>query len=253
MATATTDRTEDLERKVDLLSEHVAFLVEEAEQQAQRRRQWEELSRDAMPLARTGLERLSTELEATSLDPEAVLELARRLAANVDNLERLLVGLESGLELVDDAKILASEAMAMATARLEELDRKGYFTFMEAGFGVVDRVVTNFSEDDVNQLGDNVVLILETVKEMTQPEIMAVLYRMIEAIDRQRLAMEAEPQEPPSLWQLAQKMRQPEVRLGLSRALTTLQAVSDVETGPPRKFVADTEDQTENQDTQGGD
>jgi uncharacterized protein YjgD (DUF1641 family) len=251
MATATTDRTEDLERKVDLLSEHVAFLVEEAEQQAQRRRQWEELSRDAMPLARTALERLSTELDAVSLDPEAVLDLARRLAANVDNLERLLVGLESGLELVDDPKSLASEAMEMATARLEELDRKGYFTFMEAGLGVVDRVVTNFSEDDVNQLGDNVVLILETVKEMTQPEIMAVLYRMIEVIDRQRLAMEAEPQEPPSLWQLAQKMRQPEVRLGLNRALNTLQAVSDVEMGPPRKFVADIEDQTDN-NTEGG-
>jgi hypothetical protein len=76
---------------------------------------------------------------------------------------------------------------------------------------------------------------------------------MIEAIERQRLAIEAEPAEAPSLWQLAQQMRQPEVRLGLSRALTTLQAVSDVETGPPRKFVADTEDQTENQDTQGGD
>ena len=251
MATATTDRTEELERKVDLLSEHVAFLVEEAEQQAQRRRQWEELSRDVMPLARTGLERLSTELDAVSLDPEAVLDLARRLAANVDNLERLLVGLESGLELVDDAKSLASEAMEMATTRLEELDRKGYFTFMEAGLGVVDRVVTNFSEDDVNQLGDNVVLILETVKELTQPEIMAVLYRMIEAIDRQRLVMEAEPQDPPSLWQLAQKMRQPEVRLGLNRALTTLQVVSDVEMGPPRKFVAGIEDQTDN-NTEGG-
>jgi uncharacterized protein YjgD (DUF1641 family) len=82
---------------------------------------------------------------------------------------------------------------------------------------------------------------------------MAILYRMIEAIERQRLAIEAEPAEAPSLWQLAQQMRQPEVRLGLSRALTTLQAVSDVETGPPRKFVAGTEDQTENQDTQGGD
>lgn len=253
MPTATTDRTEELERKVDALSAQVGFLVEEARLQATRRERWEELTGDAMPLATTAMERLSTELEAASFDAEAVFDLARRLAANVENLERLLVGLESGLELVEDAKGLALEAMESATSRLAELDRKGYFTFMEAGLGVVDRVVTNFSEEDVNQLGDNVVLILETVKEMTQPEIMAILYRMIEAIERQRLAIEAEPAEAPSLWQLAQQMRQPEVRLGLSRALTTLQAVSDVETGPPRKFVAGTEDQTENQDTQGGD
>jgi uncharacterized protein YjgD (DUF1641 family) len=253
MPTATADRTEELERKVDALSDQVGFLVEEARLQATRRERWEELTGDAMPLATTAMERLSTELEEASLDAEAVFDLARRLAANVENLERLLVGLESGLELVEDAKGLALEAMESATSRLAELDRKGYFTFMEAGLGVVDRVVTNFSEEDVNKLGDNVVLILETVKEMTQPEIMAILYRMIEAIERQRLAIEAEPAEAPSLWQLAQQMRQPEVRLGLSRALTTLQAVSDVETGPPRKFVAGTEDQTENQDTQGGD
>ena len=61
--------------------------------------------------------------------------------------------------------------------------------------GVVDRIVTGFSEEDVEALGDNVVLILQTVKEMTQPEIMAILYRMIEAIQRQQAVIEAEPEE----------------------------------------------------------
>jgi len=36
-------------------------------------------------------------------------------------------------------------------------------------------VVTSFGEDDVNRLGDNIVLILNTVKDMTQPEIMNFL------------------------------------------------------------------------------
>ena len=36
----------------------------------------------------------------------------------------------------------------------------------------MDQVVTSFTEEDVRQLGDNVVLILNTVKAMTQPEIM---------------------------------------------------------------------------------
>jgi len=246
MATATVDRTEALEAKVDALTEQVAFLVDQAELQAKRRRQWEDLSRDAMPLAKTGMERLSAELEETALDPEAVLDLARRLAANVENMERLLVALESGVEFADDAKDLLTEGMAMATARLEELDRKGYFTFIEAGLGVVDRVVTNFSEEDVNQLADNVVLILETVKELTQPELMAVVARMVRAVERERLAMEASPAEAPSLWQLAGTMRDPEVRLGMGRALATLRAVSTVET------AVQTQDQAEDNDTEGG-
>ena len=33
-------------------------------------------------------------------------------------------------------------------------------------------MVTSFGEDDVAALGDNVVLILNTLKEMTQPEVM---------------------------------------------------------------------------------
>ena len=93
------------------------------------------------------------------------------------------------------------------------------------------------AEDEVEALGDNVVLILETVKEMTQPEIMAVVYRMIEAVQRQQRHMEDEPDEAPSLFQLARQMRDPEIRKGMGRALNTLRAVSEVETGPPRKFV----------------
>ena len=38
---------------------------------------------------------------------------------------------------------------------------------------ILDNMVTSFSEEDVNRLGDNIVLILNTVKDMTQPEIMS--------------------------------------------------------------------------------
>ena len=55
------------------------------------------------------------------------------------------------------------------------MERKGYFTFVQGGMEILDTVVSNFTEDDVRQLGDNIVLILNTVKEMTQPEAMHLL------------------------------------------------------------------------------
>ena len=152
--------------------------------------------------------------------------------------------LEIFAELFQDMMPLTEHAMDVATDRLVSLDQKGYFTFAKSGLHVIDRVVTGFSEEDVEALGDNVVLILETVKELTQPDVMAVLYRMIEAIHRQQKQMALEPEEPPSLFQLIRRMRDPEIRRGLGRALNTLSAVSDVDTGPPRKFVA-RESQTE--------
>ncbi len=231
--TFTTDRTAELERKVDRLTEQVAFLVAEAEAARRRREGWEELQATAMPIATSVLEAASSQLDETGLSGERLVALLRRLAANVDTLEAAVAQLESLAELAEILSPIAGQAMDLATDRLQALDERGYFSFAKAGLGVVDRVVTGFSEEDVEQLGDNVILILDTVKEMTQPEIMAVVYRMIERVRQQREALEHEPEKAPSLWGLLRQMRDPEVRRGIRRALMTLKAVSDVDVRPP--------------------
>ena len=250
MTTAAPAQVADLEAKIDVLTEQVAFLAEEARQAQQRREMWTDLQTDVMPIAGDVLQVLERELEELSSDVTLadLADLLRRFVRVAPILDQGLRYLEMGAELFTDMTPLTEHAMDVATDRLVNLDQKGYFTFAKAGVHVVDRVVTGFSEEDVEALGDNVVLILETVKEMTQPEIMAVLYRMIEAVHRQQEQLATEPDEPPSLFQLVRQIRDPEVRRGLGRALDTLRAVSDVETGPPRKFVqtrepADTESQ----------
>ena len=67
---------------------------------------------------------------------------------------------------------LTRDMMDEATTNWRSLERKGYFGFARQGFYVMDQIVTSFSEEDVKQLGDNVVLILNTVKALTQPEMM---------------------------------------------------------------------------------
>jgi hypothetical protein len=77
--------------------------------------------------------------------------------------------------------------------------------------------MTSFGPDDLEALGDNVVLILETVKEMTQPEIMTMLRRTAHLVGEHP----DEPAEPPSVLALARELRDPEVRRGLARVLAT--------------------------------
>ena len=107
-----------------------------------------------------------------------------------------------------------------ATSALQELDQRGYFTFAKSGLGVVDRVVTSFTEDDVNQLGDNIVLILQTVKEMTQPEVMELLQGAAQSL-------EEDVTETPSTMSIIRQMRDPEVKRGLARMLRVLRSFSD--------------------------
>jgi uncharacterized protein YjgD (DUF1641 family) len=129
-------------------------------------------------------------------------------------------------ELTGELSSVSSGAMAKAVDLLAEAERKGYFTFATAAAGVADRVVTNFDEHDVEQLGDNVVAILETVREITQPEMLTLLGRMVDAVRAEQDAVQFETGEPPSFWALARQLRDPAVRRGMDRALHTLRAVS---------------------------
>jgi uncharacterized protein YjgD (DUF1641 family) len=229
--TMTIDRVAELEAKIDGLTEQVAFLAQEARDAKLRREMWTELSGDAMPIAGDFLQMAERELDELSADVEFAdfTDMLRRLIRVAPYIDRALAYLEMFSELAGDMWPLSEQAMDVVTDRLVEIDQKGYFGFAKSGLRVVDQVVANYTEDDVQALGDNVVLILDTIKELTQPEIMAVLHRMIEAVQRQQAQMAAEPAEAPSLLRLAMRMRDPEIRKGLGRALNTLSAVSEVD------------------------
>jgi uncharacterized protein YjgD (DUF1641 family) len=227
------DRTAVLEAKLDALTEQVAIIAAEAQEQRLRREAWDELRRDVTPLVGQALESASEGLEDvqefTSTDD--IVRLLKRVLRNVNRIEETIARLESALEFLDDVGDLGEEAFVRVLTTLERLEQRGYFAFAEAGMDVVDRVVTTYGADDVRALGDNVVTILDTIKEITQPEMLALLQRMIDALQAQQEVIEAEPKDAPSLLALARKMREPDVRRGINRALTTLGSVT-AETGP---------------------
>ncbi len=233
MTVAAPDRADALEAKIDALAAQLELIVAEAREQRQRREAWDELRLDATPLLGQALDSASSELEDIQdfVSAQDLVRLGKRLLRNTRRIEETLERFESAVEFIDDAGSLGEEAFAKALRELESLERRGYFAFVRAGYGVVDRVVTSYSEDDVEALGDNVVTILDTIKEITQPEMLALVQRMIDALQRQQTAIAQEAEEPPSMWALMRKMRDPDVRKGINRALNTLGSVS-AETGP---------------------
>ena len=156
------------------------------------------------------------------------------LEAKIDHLTDQLSGLTNlrmVSDLVADLTELGPDVMARVVDGLDVADRKGYFGFAGAAVGVADRVVTNFDEHDVEQLGDNVVAMLEALREVARPEMLAFVSRMVEAVHAEQEAVGWETEEPPSLWALGRQLRDPDVRRGMARALHTLRSVA-VETGP---------------------
>lgn len=250
----TTDRTVELERKLDLMSEQLNTVVAELREQRLRRQQWQELVSDLGPISNEAMAIASRELEAVQewVEPADMLRLLRRILRNTNNIEDGMAKYESMMELISDLGPLTTGAFSKLLESLDDYESRGYFEFVGAGMGVMDKIVTNFSKDDVEALGDNVVDMLEIVKDLTQPEMLAVAERLLDVVQRQAQAAELEPEKAPSLFSLAGKMRDPEVRMGLARALNTFKAVSASETDVAHDIVDATAFEETNSDTTGG-
>lgn len=213
----------ELNQKIDALSAQVAFLADEAHLQRQRRQEWDELKNDLTPVAseayRLSVQQLD-EIESY-VQLEDILRVTKRLVRNTHNLEQTLDQLEGLADLTRELSPLTQDMFLILMTRLDEMERKGYFTFLQGGMEIVDQIVTNFTEDDVRQLGENVVLILQTVKEMTQPEIMQLLSSTA------TIMREEDIPEDVSMFYLLRQMRDPAVKRGLAKTLNVLRTVSD--------------------------
>jgi len=205
----------ELHQKLDALAAQVQYLAEQAKQERQAR---DELFDTLMPILNDAL-RLTGEQLADVQLPDLV-RLLKRLARNRQNIERLLDLMEASFEFADVLAPVGSEAFAKLTASLSEAERRGYFVFARGGLRILDEIVTSFGEEDIKQLGDNIVLILQTIKQMTQPEVMNFLRRTIVTVEEQAGA----PVDISYRALLAQ-LRDPNVRRGLALILRTLSKI----------------------------
>ncbi|MEA1902679.1 MAG: DUF1641 domain-containing protein [Actinomycetota bacterium] len=152
--------------------------------------------------------------------------LTQQVAFLVEEATQVRAFKESLSELTSDLSPLARQTMGSVVDALVEVENKGYIDFAKSGIGVIDRVVTSFSQEDVDALGDNVVLILETVKEMTQPQLMQMMRSTIHEVSEID-----DSGTPPSMMGLIRQMREPEVRRGLSRMVALLRSMGSIEQG----------------------
>jgi len=157
-----------------------------------------------VPVADDRLDRISAQLEAVT-----------------DRLDAARARTQRWHELAAELATVAGPGMAMLTGTLAEAESRGYADFVRGGAAIADRIVTSFDADDLAALGDNVVLILNTVKELTQPEVMDLLHRS--ALNLQDGEAGAGP--PPSTLALLRQLRDPQVRRGLDRLLGMLRTI----------------------------
>lgn len=214
----------EINQKLDALTAQIAYLSEQARLSAQSREATEELVETAVPIARDALTLVSNEMQEVE-DYVQVADLARvlkKLARRLPQIEMLLDQLESIADLLEILGPILKEGMNKATDVMGELESKGYVEFAEGGLKLVDNVVTSFTREDVDRLGENVVLILNTVKELTQPEIMTFVRNTLRVTER-----EVEKPVEIGYGALLAQFRDPAVRRGMALTMRVLKVVGE--------------------------
>ena len=224
-AAATADSNAAILARLDAMSAQMAVMAEQVAEAAAAREQWSELVETLIPVSRGAMDVATRELSELEADVtiDDVTRFARTTARAIPDMEVLVGQIGSISELGHEVSSLGGAGMAKLTEVLQVAEDKGYFMFAREGAAIADRVVTTYTEDDVRALGDNVITILNAVKELTQPEVMAMLNRTALTIQE----VEDTHIEPPSAFALLKSMRDPQTRRGLARVLSMLHTVGE--------------------------
>ncbi|MBT3391145.1 MAG: DUF1641 domain-containing protein [Chloroflexi bacterium] len=211
-----------LHQKIDALTEQVAALTSYAVIQQKRLQEFEELKNDVIPMVNHMIKLTIDELAeiGTEFAVEDLFFLLKRVIRNTHLWLGMLDRIEALMGVTDEAELLGKQVFNVAVEQLDQFERNGYFEFAREGWRIVERIVTDFSQEDVQALGDNIVIILNTVRNMTQPEIMALANNAVGAIQE-----DIPDHGEVSTWALLRELGNPKVRRGMARLINLLKAL----------------------------
>jgi len=138
-----------------------------------------------------------------------------RVTGCVDDLSRRL---ESFDDLKEDLVPMAHSGIQMLYRQMSALEQNGTIAFVKESTSVAQKIATSFTPEDVQLLGDNVVSILNTVRNLTQPSMLGVA-------DRAATALQSEPDVRVGL---IKAMRDPEIRRGMALLFSVLRELGTV-------------------------
>ncbi|MBC8484762.1 MAG: DUF1641 domain-containing protein [Bacteroidetes bacterium] len=212
-----------MQKQIDEMNKKLDIILEEIELQKRHRREMDDLKDD---LTRVGKDLYLTavdELEEVHdhISTGDMLYLGKKVLRNVNNITKMIEQLESVTDFLHDASPLTREYILDFMKKMDEFDRKGYFEFMKESVKILDNIVTGFTVDDAKKLGDNIVLILNTVKNLTQPDMLHSINNAVAVYKKLDIEVEKEV----SVFRLLKELNDPELKRGIAFSIQFLKNI----------------------------
>jgi len=211
------ERLDKLENKIDLLLEYV-------NQQRLNSTIVEDLAGDLGIIGKDFYDTAVEELDKrqVEIDPSELTDLMISLMRNIGNFRVVMNTFEMAIDLTKEIGPIANEAIIDFTKKLAVWEQKGYFAFIKDIGPIIENIIDGLEPKDMKDLADNVMLILHTVKDITQPN-------MLKSIDNAvRLYASIETENVPSysVWRLMREMNSPEMKKAIGFGITFMKNMS---------------------------
>ncbi len=212
-----THQLSDIQIKLDAISA-------ELEINRRQREEMKELKDDLSIIAKDVFNTAVVELEdvAPFVQTGDFAYLAKKLLRNTNNIIGLMEKLESTVDFIEDARPIGQIMFKDALHKMDEFDRRGYFDFFAELGNVLDSVIQHFSVEDVKQLSDNVVIILETIKDLTQPDMLKAINNAVQVYRH----IDLEHVKDISVFKAMKEMNSPEVKRGIGFLMTFIKNIA---------------------------
>ncbi|MFC2137006.1 hypothetical protein ACFLTE_02420 [Bacteroidota bacterium] len=210
--------------QINEINNKLDFVIEEITKQKQKRQAIEDFVSDASIIGKDFFNATVKKLDnaGIELDYEALENFSLKLLRNLNTMNKIVELMESANDLFQDVAPIINQTGLDITNKLYELDQKGYFEFFKEISIVFDRIVTHFSVEDIRLLADNSVTILETIKSLTQPDMLKSINNAVEIyknIDTSNI-----PEY--SLWKAFKTMNTKDGKKAIGFIMTFLQNIS---------------------------
>jgi uncharacterized protein YjgD (DUF1641 family) len=214
----------NMQEQINAMNHKLDLVLEEVQAQREVRKNISDLSADLYNVGKDMFSSAVTELDnaGVEIDGEAVKVLLLKVVRNIDTLNELFDMLESGYDFIHDISPVLHQIGLDGIKAMNELEKKGYVDFLKESGKIIDNVVTHFSTEDVRLLAENIVTILETVKNLTQPEMLGAINNGV--VVYKSLDVNNIPEY--SLFRALRAMNSPELRKGLGFMITFLKNIA---------------------------
>ncbi|MFA5970738.1 MAG: DUF1641 domain-containing protein [Lentimicrobiaceae bacterium] len=215
---------QNIQQQIDVLNQKLDLILEEITVQRQSRESMEDLVSDLSVIGKDAFKHTVKQLDKAGVefDGDALAGVMVKVVRNLGNINELLDTFESVNDLIKDVTPIAHQVGLDAINKMAEFERKGYLEFIREFGRVGDNIVANFTADDVKDLADNIVGILDTVKRVTQPDMLVAVNNAITVYG----SLEMDKIEEFTIWQAFREMRSPEMKKGMGFMINFLKNLS---------------------------